>query len=389
MAKKQSSKRQKSNRTEAKSREKRSALPKLQWDGSALKAEIKLPAWRGFKTRVTAPWSKGKSPGQITVEFDTPDFAPADPTPQQVRAYEFLVKKQVQVRSAILQAIMDYYPEVLTWFDGEDIWQQQMARRLPKQLTRPEQLKSLIRMTSIYVCKRDRSGMAYVGYAFDCTWDEEHGLGMTTHGKRILKVGEGEEAFGGSAEDELRALRKARGWQSMKVPEQLDPEDINEAIIEGNRKWVVALLKAGAPPDKKYFGAKSATAIDQAVYNNEPAILKMLLKRRTRPLDDRLLRSAAACGYLEVFKILRKSGLKPNEKHLTDAVTERHTPMVRYLLSLGLKPEPKAILRAAGVFEPHYDPEAPRGVDRSLLRMLKKAGAQPPDAKAKAIFDTL
>lgn len=31
--------------------------------------------------------------------------------------------------------------------------------------------------------------MAYVGYEFRCTWDEEHGMGVMTHKNRVVAIG--------------------------------------------------------------------------------------------------------------------------------------------------------------------------------------------------------
>ena len=36
--------------------------------------------------------------------------------------------------------------------------------------------------------------MAYLGLAFHCTWDEEHGAGVLLHGSRVVNVGETDTA---------------------------------------------------------------------------------------------------------------------------------------------------------------------------------------------------
>ena len=44
--------------------------------------------------------------------------------------------------------------------------------------------------------------MAYVGWEFGCTWDDEHGLGVMTHGNPIVNVGAADIAFGWEAKND-------------------------------------------------------------------------------------------------------------------------------------------------------------------------------------------
>ncbi len=173
-----------------------------------------------------------------------------------------------------------------------------------------------------------------------------------------------------------------------KAQPKLDPKDLNAAVQAGDRTLVKALLASGAEPDKRYFGAGSATALDCAVIDGETAMLKLLLEYTRQPLSPRLLTTAVYNDHLPIVKLLTEHGLSPNEDHLTDAVTQRHVAVVQFLLSLGVKPSPKAIRRAAGFVEPSLA-GVPRGLHNPILRMLKAAGAEPPDAKVQKVFDTL
>jgi hypothetical protein len=83
-----------------------------------------------------------------------------------------------------------------------------------------------------------------------------------------------------------------------------------------------------------------------------------------------------------------KKGLEPSAEDLTWAVTYRRESVVRYLLSLGIRPTPTAMRRAAGIVEPSLA-DFPSDLHRPILRMLKKAGAEAPDARVQKIFDTL
>jgi hypothetical protein len=171
------------------------------------------------------------------------------------------------------------------------------------------------------------------------------------------------------------------------VSTEIQQTELNAAVLQRDMPRVRALLKAGAKPDKPPI-PKGATALGIAASYGLTAIFKLLLKHARRPPDRGLLAGAIGNGHLGVVKLLVDQGLRPNEEDLTRAVTYRHEPLVRYLLSLGVRPAPKAVRRAAGIVEPSLV-DAPRGVHRPILRMLKKAGAAAPDAEVRRIFDTL
>jgi len=182
--------------------------------------------------------------------------------------------------------------------------------------------------------------------------------------------------------------RRRQPRKSKTPAAKLDPKDLNSAVKAGDRDLVKGLLESGAKPDRRYFGAGSATAIDCAVVDGQTEMLKLLLKYTSRPLPSQLLRTAVYRGHLGVINVLMDRGLQPDEESLTEAVTQRHVSIVRFLLSLGIRPSPKAIRRAAGIVEPSLV-GVPRDVHRPILRMLKKAGAKPPDAAIRRLFDTL
>jgi hypothetical protein len=57
------------------------------------------------------------------------------------------------------------------------------------------QLKKLMELGGVHVLNLARDGKAYVGFSFACSWDDEHGLGVLTHGERIVLVGEADVSF--------------------------------------------------------------------------------------------------------------------------------------------------------------------------------------------------
>jgi hypothetical protein len=62
-------------------------------------------------------------------------------------------------------------------------------------ITTGEDLRPLIGLHSVNVHPLKKNGMPYLGFEFGCTWDEEHGLGVLTHGTRVVEVGGADTAI--------------------------------------------------------------------------------------------------------------------------------------------------------------------------------------------------
>lgn len=133
------------------------------------------------------------SDGSVSLTVDSPDRAGALPTPEQAAAFRHLVKHQQETRDAILQAVFDGYPdeqEACGW-EGADA-----AERMPD-LQKPEGLRALIGLSTVYLLAVAKDGLAYVSFEFRCRWDQEHGLGAMTHTGRVVKVGYADTALSG------------------------------------------------------------------------------------------------------------------------------------------------------------------------------------------------
>jgi hypothetical protein len=65
---------------------------------------------------------------------------------------------------------------------------------LPAKLDR-KSLRALVQLTTITIHGVARDGVALVGYGLACTWDREHGVGVLTHGDRVLEVGAADTAL--------------------------------------------------------------------------------------------------------------------------------------------------------------------------------------------------
>jgi len=89
--------------------------------------------------------------------------------------------------NAILKSVFDEYDliqdEFAECFTPED------AAILAPKLSAPIELLPLLSFGTLYVHRVFANGLAYIGIALGCTWDEEHGLGVLVHGPKVVAVG--------------------------------------------------------------------------------------------------------------------------------------------------------------------------------------------------------
>ena len=83
-------------------------------------------------------------------------------------------------------ALKDVYPQIqgLYGYDEEE-----KSKYMPD-IIKPEDFKKLIKPNTIIILDVAKDGMSYIGFGFDCEWDEEHGLGVMTHGGKIVEIGD-------------------------------------------------------------------------------------------------------------------------------------------------------------------------------------------------------
>jgi len=171
-----------------------SSFPPLRWDEYFWTSTIVLRAWAGFQSRL-GPYgtlsSTTGSDGTARLTVNTADEKQSPPAPEQTTAYQHLVAQQESVRDAILQAVFQAYPELQESYGYEA----EEAREFMPDIERPDQFKTLIGLSNVHILTVAHDGIAYVGFEFGCTWDNEHGLGVMTHRGRVVEVGGADTAF--------------------------------------------------------------------------------------------------------------------------------------------------------------------------------------------------
>jgi hypothetical protein len=157
--------------------------------------QIHLNSWAGYrKTRTPRRSFEGSalSDGIVSLFVHPPDGA-TGPTSEQTAAIEFLLSRESQLSSTLVETIFRAYPrireEYLECTEDDDV------EELIPEMETADSLKGLIGLANVHILPVARDGLAYVGFEFGCMWEEEGGLGVMTHGDRVVAMGQSESSF--------------------------------------------------------------------------------------------------------------------------------------------------------------------------------------------------
>ena len=249
-----------------------------------------LPTWKWHLRAIVTPFgtSRRKSTGKARLRVLMADAVRAEPTAAQAKAYAYLVEHQEAIRDALLRAAMKEFNKFL----GEHVDELndelfcQAYGRFPKRVSQPELPRSQIKLSSIYLHAADKSGVAYVGYSFDCDWEDEHGLGMLTHRRQVLVAGHADVSWSSDAyESPPPAVRAKPAAKKPRRKPPLIPERLVFEAVTGDLARVEKLLAEGADPAERYGGPTSFNAIERAAMQGHAAVLRLLLEHAAQPVD--------------------------------------------------------------------------------------------------------
>ena len=170
-------------------------FPPLQWNECFWAGDVTLPSWAGCQSRGGAYGSvssDAESNGsvQLTVAPEDED-ARTPPLPEQARAFQWLIDHEPAIAASVLRSLFAAYPGWRNSYGYDD----EVAAELMPEIDGAEQLRALIGLSNVHILSVARDGIAYVGFQFGCTWDEEHGLGAMTHRDRVVEVGGADTSF--------------------------------------------------------------------------------------------------------------------------------------------------------------------------------------------------
>jgi len=160
------------------------------WEGKVL-----LKGWGGFDA--SRGTYKAANAQRVTLNVMPPgegEDNPGEPAEEQGAALEYLKANEEEIRGAVLAAIFKAYfkgpARFLVFLEDEE---------MPGSV---EELEELVSLGAVHILNVAKDGKAYVGFEFDCAWDDEHGVGVLTHGKKVVAA-----EIAHSAYDEYAAER--------------------------------------------------------------------------------------------------------------------------------------------------------------------------------------
>jgi hypothetical protein len=168
-------------------------FPTLTWDTYGWAGEFCLPSWAGFQSRRGSYASvSDAAPSDGTALLTVDAEAKAQPTSEQIAAFQHLLDNEASVAKAVAHALLDYYPgQRKAFLDAYDV---EESEELPE-VADLAGLRSIVGLGSIHVLSLARDGLACIGFEFGCTWDSEHGAGVMTHRGRVIATGQADSSF--------------------------------------------------------------------------------------------------------------------------------------------------------------------------------------------------
>jgi hypothetical protein len=170
-------------------------IPNINLVGKEFEGTVSLPIWKDFQSRQGVYGSLDsdeKSNGEFAISIGG-DMVMDNPaiTIEHVNAYEYLTTHSQEVYNAILTRLLAEYKnlQIEYGYDEDD------AKEIMPDIDNVEQFKNLIGLSQIHLLNVSKDNIAYVGYEFGCSWDDEHGLGFMTHKDRIIDFGGADTSF--------------------------------------------------------------------------------------------------------------------------------------------------------------------------------------------------
>lgn len=106
-------------------------------------------------------------------------------------AYEYLVANQEKLLHIILNTLLVEYPIMQEEYGYEA---EELDEYMPD-VDNIQGFKELMEPRRVYILDVANDGIAYLGFHFSCSWDEDHDYGVMMHKERVVKMGGADVAF--------------------------------------------------------------------------------------------------------------------------------------------------------------------------------------------------
>jgi hypothetical protein len=157
-------------------------------------SSTKLSSWAGVQNQTGnygAVESHKPSDGVVRVVFAPEGRGEEGLANEEQLLVDRFMENEPEISKSLLACVVKEYPrlQALYGYAGRD------RKRLMPDIRSETDLRALIELQIIYIHQISTNGIPYVGYSFDCAWDDEHGLGILMHGTRPVEIGGADTAF--------------------------------------------------------------------------------------------------------------------------------------------------------------------------------------------------
>ncbi|WP_373741264.1 hypothetical protein [Neisseria sp.] len=149
---------------------------------------IYLPRWADFRFARKSGRPSDFQDGYFKLAFLGSDGLPAAAiTPECRAAYLYAIRYESDIQTAVLHSLLtETYPAYRQVY--RETAPELMATVVPE-ISNPDDLKPLLSLAAVHLHSTGRNGLAYCGYEFRCSWDEEHHFGILMSGCEIVDIG--------------------------------------------------------------------------------------------------------------------------------------------------------------------------------------------------------
>ena len=109
----------------------------------------------------------------------------------QKKSKDFLIKNQEKLLDIILNDLFTRFEEIREDYSVGD----EGTEYYIPHITTIDELKEMLEPDGIDLHDVEKDDYGYLGFAFHCTWDEEHAYGIMMHKYRIVDTGGADTSF--------------------------------------------------------------------------------------------------------------------------------------------------------------------------------------------------
>ena len=140
-------------------------------------------------------WSRLEDGNSVEIRFSV-DKDGEDPPPMSAadkQLVQWVVEHESEILASVLSGVLKQYPEIREEFS--DFYEEDEVDEFVPEVSNVDELVKLLSCPSINVHSIPTPESPYFGVQLNCSWDDEHGVGVLLRGTEVLEVGGADTAI--------------------------------------------------------------------------------------------------------------------------------------------------------------------------------------------------